>query len=42
MIFYGKERKIGKENLNLIENQVGRNEILCANTHKYMSHICAN
>ena len=35
-------RKIGKENLYLTENQVGRNEILCVeDSHSYMCHMCA-
>ena len=38
--FYDKKRKIGKENVYLTENQVGRNEILCAeDDHSYMCHI---
>ena len=40
--FTVKKRKNGKENLYLVENRVGRNEILCAeNNHSYMCHICA-
>ena len=40
----GKKRKIGKENLYLTENQVGRNELMCAgdnHSRPNMGHICA-
>ena len=37
-----KKCKIGKENLYLTENRLGRNEIWCAEYyHSYVCHICA-
>ena len=40
--FYGKKRKIGKENLYLTENRLSWNETCCASdNHNYMCHTCA-
>ena len=40
--FYGKKRKIEKENLDLSENRVGRNEMICVEHNcTYVCHICA-
>ena len=40
--FYGNKHKIGKGNLYVTENRLGRNEIWCAaDNHNYMWHICA-
>ena len=40
--FYGKKRKIGKENLYLTENRLSWNEMCCASdNHNYnVSHMC--
>ena len=41
--FYGKKRKIGKENLYLTENQLSWNEMCCASDNHnklYVSHMC--
>ena len=40
--FNGKKCKIGKENLYLTENRLGKNKMRCmADNHNYMCHICA-
>ena len=40
--FYGKRRKIRKENLYLTENRFTTNEMWCAVVnHSYICHICA-
>ena len=40
MWFYGKKSKIGKGNLYLTENWLGRNEIWYAeDNHSYICHI---
>ena len=42
MWFYGKKRKIGKGNLYLTENRLGRNEIWHTEDNRScMGHICA-
>ena len=42
MICGKKNRKIGKENLYLVENRLSRNETWCASdNHNNMGHICA-
>ena len=40
--FYGKKRKIGKENLYLTENRLSKTEMRCAtDNHNNMCHTCA-
>ena len=40
---YGKNRKIRKGNLSLIENQFSKNEMWCTVViHSHMPHICEN
>ena len=40
--FYGKKRKIGKQNLDLTKTQLGKNEMWCVtDNHIFTCHICA-